>query len=56
MLIRLVIGIVIGAALGFLYYKLIGCSSGVCPLTSNPFMSTIYGALMGGLMSGSFGN
>ena len=37
----------IGALGGFAYYKLIGCSSGVCPITSNPWSSTIYGALMG---------
>ena len=45
-----IIGIVIGAILGYLYYYFIGCSSGTCPLTSKPINSTIYGAVMGGLL------
>ncbi len=36
-----------GGALGFAYYKLVGCSSGACPITSNPYISTLYGALIG---------
>ena len=36
--------------LGFLYYKFIGCSSGSCPITSNPMNSTLYGAVMGMLI------
>jgi hypothetical protein len=39
-----------GAALGFLYYYLVGCRSGTCPLTSNPYISTAYGALIGLLL------
>ena len=37
--------------LGFLYYKFIGCSSGSCPITSNPMNSTLYGAVMGLLIT-----
>jgi hypothetical protein len=55
MALRLLIGIVIGAAAGYAYYRFIGCSSGMCPLTSHPVRSTIYGAVMGALMSGGFG-
>jgi len=39
--------IALGAVLGYGYYYFIGCSSGVCPLTSNPWISTGYGALIG---------
>jgi len=39
--------IALGAILGFMYYKFIGCQSGVCPITSNPWISTGYGALIG---------
>ena len=46
-MIRMIIGPVAGAVLGFAYYKLIGCSSGACPITSNPWASTIYGAIIG---------
>jgi hypothetical protein len=46
------VGIVVGAIFGFAYYKLVGCSSGTCPITSNPYISTIWGAVMGALVSG----
>ncbi|MEK7263799.1 MAG: DUF6132 family protein [Bacteroidota bacterium] len=39
--------IVIGAAGGYLYYKFIGCTTGSCPITSNPFSSMLYGAFIG---------
>jgi hypothetical protein len=39
----------LGAAGGFAYYYFIGCSSGTCPITSNPYISTAYGALIGAL-------
>ena len=38
----------------FAYYKFIGCSTGTCPLTSNPFISTIYGGIVGALVASSF--
>lgn len=50
-MIRIVIGIIIGAVAGFAYYKLVGCSSGTCPLTSNPFITTLYGAAVGALLT-----
>lgn len=53
MLIRIMAGIVIGGGLGFLYYKFVGCASGACPITSNPLHSTIYGAVMGLLLTQS---
>ncbi len=51
MIIRLIAGVVIGAGLGFAYYKFVGCSSGSCPITSNPYISSLYGALIGGMLS-----
>jgi hypothetical protein len=36
-----------GALLGYAYYALIGCNSGTCAITSNPMISTVYGALIG---------
>ena len=39
-----------GAILGFLYYKFIGCHSGSCAITSNPWVSTAYGMIFGILL------
>ena len=49
-----VAGAVIGAIGGFLYWKLIGCSSGTCAITSKPFNSTAYFSIMGALLFGIF--
>jgi len=54
MILRILIGISVGGALGFSYYKFVGCSSGACPITSNPFISTLYGAVLGVLLATSF--
>jgi len=43
--------IILGAAAGFAYYYFIGCVSGTCPITTNPFISTGYGAVMGLVLS-----
>jgi hypothetical protein len=48
------IGISLGAITGWLYWNFIGCSSGTCAITSKPFNSTLYGALMGYLVMGMF--
>jgi len=34
---------VIGGLLGFAYYYFIGCTSGSCALTSNPYITSGYG-------------
>lgn len=43
-------GLLIGLAGGYLYYRFIGCQSGSCAITSNPWMSMIWGGLMGYLL------
>jgi hypothetical protein len=40
-------GVLVGAAAGFAYYTFIGCASGGCPITSNPWISTGWGAMIG---------
>ncbi len=41
---------VVGGIGGFLYYRLVGCASGACPITSNPYISTVYGGVIGTLI------
>ena len=48
------IGIAIGALAGYAYYFYVGCASGTCAITSKPLNSTLYGALMGGLIFNMF--
>ncbi|MBC7615589.1 MAG: hypothetical protein H7202_05935 [Pedobacter sp.] len=48
--ILMIIGLLIGGSVGYIYWKFIGCNTGTCAITSNPINSTIYGALMGGII------
>jgi len=50
----LIIGIVLGGIIGFMYWKLIGCYNGTCIITSKWHNSTAYGAVMGGLFLSNF--
>ncbi len=49
-----VIGAIVGALAGYIYWNQIGCVSGTCMITSKPINSTVYGALMGSLFFGLF--
>lgn len=48
------IGFLVGSVAGFLYWRFVGCSSGTCAITSSPINSTLYGALLGGLLFSMF--
>jgi hypothetical protein len=39
--------VAIGGIAGFLYYYFVGCASGSCAITSNPYASIIWGGMMG---------
>lgn len=47
-------GIAVGAIAGYSYYHFIGCTSGSCPITSQPLNSTAYGAVLGALLFQNF--
>ena len=55
-MVSIIIGGAIGGVLGFLYYRLVGCSTGACPLTSNPYASTLYGIVIGALIGTGTGS
>ena len=42
--------VVLGAGIGFAYWRFVGCSSGTCPLTANWHTSTLMGGLIGMLV------
>jgi len=44
---KIIIGGIIGAVIGFAIGYFGKCVSGACPLTSNPIVSSIIGALIG---------
>jgi hypothetical protein len=45
-----ILPILVGALSGYAYYHYIGCVSGTCAITSNPWFSTAYGAMIGYLL------
>jgi hypothetical protein len=49
---RLALFVIVGAGLGFAYHRFVGCRTGACAITANPYISTLYGAVMGYLFSG----
>ena len=51
-MLKYIIGALIGGIIGyFVFYKLIGCSNGTCPITANPYLSTAYGVVLGILLA-----
>lgn len=45
--IRLVLGLLVGGALGYAWHRLVGCSTGACPLTATPLRGISTGAVLG---------
>ena len=48
------IGLVLGAIGGFVYYAQVGCSSGSCAISSNPYASVAWGAAVRYLIGDMF--
>lgn len=46
-----ILPVALGALGGFLYYNFVGCVTGTCAITSNPWLSTGYGALIGAVFT-----
>lgn len=40
------IATLIGMMAGFAYYWFIGCNTGTCMISGNPYISTLYGGVM----------
>jgi thioredoxin 1 len=54
MIARVLLGVLIGGAIGAVLGYFGKCSSGACPLTANPYRGAIYGAVMGALLISVF--
>lgn len=50
----ILIGAVLGALTGWLYWKNIGCASGTCSITSKPINSSMYFGLIGAMVFSLF--
>ena len=48
-LVKIILPVFLGAIVGYAYYYYIGCVSGTCPITSNPYISTVYGSVIGAI-------
>ncbi len=46
--------VAVGVLGGYAYYALIGCKSGTCAITSNPYMSMAWGGILGYLLPDFF--
>ena len=49
-----IIGTILGLIGGYVYYLEVGCKSGSCPISSNPWLSLLWGAAIGYLAGGIF--
>jgi phage shock protein E len=48
------IGVALGSIAGWGYWYFVGCASGTCAITSSPVNSSLYGAMMGGILASMF--
>ncbi len=48
---RIIIGGIAGAAIGFALYKFIGCRTGACPLYGNPYIAMTIWGVVGALLA-----
>ncbi|MEA3500129.1 MAG: DUF6132 family protein [Candidatus Marinimicrobia bacterium] len=45
--------VIIGGILGYIYYHFWGCVNQTCPITSNPYLTILYGMIFGYLLTPS---
>lgn len=45
-----ILGVILGALGGFLYWYFVGCEDGTCAIKSSPWSMTLWGTLFGGAL------
>jgi hypothetical protein len=48
--VKVIIAVITGGIFGYLFYRLVGCKTGTCIITSKPWSSVLYGMLLGLLL------
>jgi hypothetical protein len=51
---KALVGMILGAIAGYIYYIQVGCKSGSCPITSNPYSTLAWGLIIGWLLGDFF--
>jgi len=49
MIVPIVLGVLVGAVVGFFFHRFVGCRTGTCPIAGNRYLSILYWAVLGGL-------
>jgi hypothetical protein len=52
MITRTIFSVILGGLAGFAWYRMVGCRTGTCLISGNPYIATLYGALLGYFLSG----
>ncbi|GEM_PF-407095 len=50
-ILRMLMGAVVGGVVGLLMYRFVGCRTGACPLTANPYVAAIIWGALGAMMA-----
>ena len=50
-ILRAVVGAAVGGGIGLLMYRFVGCRTGACPLTANPYIAAAIWGLVGAMVA-----
>jgi hypothetical protein len=50
-MLRTLLAALVGGVLGFGWHRFVGCRGGACVIWANPYVATLYGALLGFLVA-----
>lgn len=51
-ILRPLLGALVGATVGYAMYRFVGCKTGACPITANPWVSMAVYGLIGAMVAG----